>query len=92
MSLSDFSVERHAIERTVRRPPDDLPVAGLTLDDLDVFTPPTPEQAGMADRARALEAAHDSSAGDEEQQLLIREIMAQFREWCVGRGYGDPFV
>lgn len=55
--------------------------------------------AGIADHipspievARRLKAAHDSSAADEHQQLLLREIMAHYRQWCLGRDISDPFA
>jgi hypothetical protein len=55
--------------------------------------------AGIADHipsplevARRLKAAHDNSTADEHQQLLLRELMAQYRQWCLCRDIGDPFA
>ena len=42
--------------------------------------------------ARRLVAAHDASVHDEEQQLLIRELMAHYRAWCLAQALPDPFV
>jgi hypothetical protein len=47
---------------------------------------PTPE-----DRARHLLAAHDAT-DDAEQRLLLGEIMAHFRAWCLARQLADPFA
>lgn len=46
----------------------------------------------LTERARALMAAHDASAGDDVQQLLLREVMGHYRDWCLRGGHGDPFV
>ncbi|MFL5577830.1 MAG: hypothetical protein ACJ79S_17885 [Gemmatimonadaceae bacterium] len=55
--------------------------------------------AGIADHipsplevARRLKAAHDNSAADAHQQLLLRELMAHYRQWCLRRDIGDPFA
>lgn len=46
----------------------------------------------LAERARALMAAHEASEGDDVQQLLLREVMGHYRAWCLRAGHGDPFV
>lgn len=46
----------------------------------------------LTERARALMAAHEACAGDDVQQLLLREVMGHYRTWCLRRGHGDPFV
>lgn len=51
------------------------------------YRAPTPSE-----RARLLRAAYDASAGDPEQQLLIAELMAHYRAWCLRNGKGDPFA
>lgn len=51
------------------------------------YRSPTP-----IERARLLRAAYESSAADGEQRLLVAELMAHYRAWCLRNGKGDPFA
>jgi hypothetical protein len=51
------------------------------------YRSPTP-----IERARLLRAAYESCAADAEQRLLIAELMAHYRAWCLRNGKGDPFA
>ena len=44
------------------------------------------------ERARLLRAAYEAAAPDPEQRLLLAELMAYYRSWCLRQGLGDPFV
>jgi hypothetical protein len=44
------------------------------------------------ERARLLRAAYEASVADPEQRLLIAELMAHYRAWCLRHGKGDPFA
>jgi hypothetical protein len=51
------------------------------------YRSPTP-----IERARLLRAAYDACAADGEQRLLLAELMAHYRAWCLRNGKGDPFA
>lgn len=51
------------------------------------YRSPTP-----IERARLLRAAYEASIADPEQRLLIAELMAHYRAWCLRHGKGDPFA
>ena len=51
------------------------------------YRSPTP-----IERARLLRAAYEASAADAEQRLLLAELMAHYRAWCLRNGKGDPFA
>lgn len=51
------------------------------------YRSPTP-----IERARLLRAAYESCAADGEQRLLLAELMAHYRAWCLRNGKGDPFA
>ena len=57
-------------------------------------TAPEPDYASPTpvERARLLRAAFEASAGDPEQHLLLAELMAHYRSWCLRTGAGDPFA
>ena len=44
------------------------------------------------ERARLLRAAYEAALPDAEQRLLLAELMAYYRSWCLRQGLGDPFV
>lgn len=51
------------------------------------YRSPTP-----IERARLLRAAYEASVSDGEQRLLLAELMAHYRAWCLRNGKGDPFA
>jgi hypothetical protein len=51
------------------------------------YRSPTP-----IERARLLRAAYEASVADGEQRLLLAELMAHYRAWCLRNGKGDPFA
>ena len=63
------------------------PVAPRWIEPERDYRAPTP-----AERARLLRAAYEASSTDPEQQLLLAELMAHYRAWCLRTGKGDPFA
>ena len=51
------------------------------------YRSPTP-----IERARLLRAAYEGCGADAEQRLLVAELMAHYRAWCLRNGKGDPFA
>ena len=51
------------------------------------YRSPTP-----IERARLLRAAYEACLADAEQRLLLAELMAHYRAWCLRNGKGDPFA
>ena len=51
------------------------------------YRSPTP-----IERARLLRAAYETCLPDSEQRLLLAELMAHYRAWCLRNGKGDPFA
>lgn len=89
---------RTAVEpraRTVAVAPIVAPVVAPTI------APPAPRwieperdyrAPSAVERARLLRAAYEAAIPDPEQRLLLAELMAYFRSWCLRQGHGDPFV
>lgn len=78
-----------AVEPAVRGivPTLPVPTAPRWIEPERDYRVPTP-----AERARLLRAAYEASAADPEQQLLLAELMAHYRAWCLRSGKGDPFA
>ena len=63
------------------------PAAPRWIEPERDYRSPTP-----IERARLLRAAYEASAADAEQRLLLAELMAHYRAWCLRNGKGDPFA
>lgn len=73
--------------RAIPALPVPAPTAPRWIEPERDYRVPTP-----AERARLLRAAYEASAADPEQQLLLAELMAHYRAWCLRTGKGDPFA
>ena len=80
-----------AVEPALRVPsrvhPIPAPAGPRWIEPERDYRAPTPSE-----RARLLRAAYEASATDPEQQLLLAELMAHYRAWCLRNGKGDPFA
>ena len=79
------SVEPATRARVPLAPPPIAPALPRWIEPERDYRSPTP-----IERARLLRAAYDACAADGEQRLLLAELMAHYRAWCLRNGKGDP--